>query len=77
LQDWKAFLPNGAPAIGGGEVHNNSKQQQPPSPSKSSSSGSGGGKGVTNLILLIEQGQWNAASQRAISHPHEVRQLVK
>jgi len=49
-------------------------QQHPPSSSSSSSSSN---RGVSNLILLIEQGQWNAASQRAISHPHEVRQLVK
>ena len=48
-------------------INNNSS-----SPTKKSSS-----KGVTNLILLIEQGQWTAASERAISHPHEVRQLVK
>lgn len=34
-------------------------------------------KGVTNLILLIEKSQWNAAAQRAITHPHEVKQLVK
>lgn len=34
-------------------------------------------KGVTNLILLIEQSKWNAASQRALTHPHEVKQLVK
>lgn len=72
-------MPNGAPAMPGGEVQNVGKQQ-PLSNNNSSptkSSGGGGSKGVTNLILLIEQGQWNAASQRAISHPHEVRQLVK
>eukprot|EP00804_Cyclotella_cryptica_P027407 CCRYP_008829-RD/>CCRYP_008829-RD protein AED:0.09 eAED:0.09 QI:2581/1/1/1/0.57/0.5/8/904/1000 len=34
-------------------------------------------KGVTNLILLIEQSNWVAASQRALTHPHEVKQLVK
>eukprot|EP00984_Skeletonema_dohrnii_P003029 scaffold1017_cov95-Skeletonema_dohrnii-CCMP3373.AAC.3 len=78
LQDWKAFLPNGAPAVAGGEVQNSSpvgvgKQLVVGAPSPKSNSS----RGVTNLILLIEQGQWNAASQRAISHPHEVRQLVK
>lgn len=33
--------------------------------------------GVTNLILLIEQSKWAEASQRARTHPHEVKQLVK
>ena len=30
-----------------------------------------------NLILLIERCQWAAASQRAQTHEHEVKQLVK
>jgi hypothetical protein len=30
-----------------------------------------------NLILLIERGKWAAATERARSHDHEVRQLVK
>ena len=29
------------------------------------------------LILLIERGQWAQATQRALSHEHEVKQLVK
>ena len=44
------------------------QQQQPRTISSSS---------PNQLILLIERGQWNAATQRATTHEHEVKQLVK
>ena len=37
----------------------------------------GSSSSPNNLILLIERGQWAAATDRARTHDHEVRQLVK
>ena len=90
LQDWKAggilvgnLNNNGNPnpyatsssqqgGIGAppssGLISNGAQKQQQPRISSSS---------PNQLILLIERGQWNAATQRAITHEHEVKQLVK
>eukprot|EP00571_Detonula_confervacea_P004889 CAMPEP_0172318328 /NCGR_PEP_ID=MMETSP1058-20130122/34573_1 /TAXON_ID=83371 /ORGANISM="Detonula confervacea, Strain CCMP 353" /LENGTH=1062 /DNA_ID=CAMNT_0013033141 /DNA_START=174 /DNA_END=3362 /DNA_ORIENTATION=+ len=89
LLDWKAggggsasgaggssagFMPlgGGAAATNGSGGTNNNNSSGIISPPRNYTSSS-----PNNLILLIERGQWAAASQRAQSHPHEVRQLVK
>jgi hypothetical protein len=73
LIDWQndAGPPN--TSAGGKNVSFPNTNQHPQRKSVSAPSS----KGVTNLILLIEQSKWSTASQRAVSHPHEVKQLVK
>eukprot|EP00581_Thalassiosira_minuscula_P009944 CAMPEP_0183709466 /NCGR_PEP_ID=MMETSP0737-20130205/5506_1 /TAXON_ID=385413 /ORGANISM="Thalassiosira miniscula, Strain CCMP1093" /LENGTH=962 /DNA_ID=CAMNT_0025937581 /DNA_START=179 /DNA_END=3067 /DNA_ORIENTATION=+ len=74
LQDWRA----GGVSVGNDGSHGGSSGGSFPA---------GSAKGGTpprnyttspnNLILLIERGDWAAATQRAHSHEHEVKQLVK
>jgi hypothetical protein len=80
LNDWRNDGPTSNTAAAAGTSNaagrnvsfpnNHAHPQRKPSSKPPSS-------GVTNLILLIEQSKWTEASQRAQTHPHEVKQLVK
>ncbi|KAL3808056.1 hypothetical protein ACHAXA_007998 [Cyclostephanos tholiformis] len=48
-----------------------------PTPSPRNNSNNYASSSPNNLILLIERGKWAAATERARTHDHEVRQLVK
>ena len=82
LQDWKAggVLMGGAnggnptPYAAGGNSNNNVNAATHSNKPKSSPPAS---TSPNQLILLIERGDWNGAIQRAATHEHEVRQLVK
>ena len=65
-------MNNGPPRNNSTTISNTFTPAAPSTTSSSSSSSS-----PNQLILLIERGQWNAATQRATTHEHEVRQLVK
>ena len=85
LQDWRAgSLPgseaggalNGGGGTGGGGRTAASQQKQQHN-NVSSSPHRNYTTSPNTLILLIERGEWAAATQRAMSHEHEVKQLVK
>ena len=84
LNDWRNDGPatNNAAVAGGGTSAAAGKNVSFPNahhahPQRVAASTSKPSSGVTNLILLIEQSKWAEASQRALTHPHEVKQLVK
>ena len=61
---------------GGGSGPSSSTNTGIPTHNRAGQAGSSSSS-PNNLILLIERGQWAAATERARTHDHEVRQLVK
>ena len=84
LDDWRNDGPtaNNTTLADGGTSSSAGKNVSFPNahhahPQRVTASTSKPSSGVTNLILLIEQSKWAEASERALTHPHEVKQLVK
>lgn len=62
---------------GGGGSGPSSTATGVPTHNRAGQAGNSSSSSPNNLILLIERGQWAAATDRARTHDHEVRQLVK